>query len=118
MQFTLEHKADLLHAKVWGRDSTRPPFQLCEAIMTEANRLGLKRILIELSQKVPLTGTGQFMLVERLPSLGLTPRHRVALVHHTPGFFEANDMIDIVAENRGLNVKNFRDVGSALAWLG
>lgn len=30
---------------------------------------------------------------------------------------EANDMIDIVAGNRGLNVKNFRDVESALAWL-
>ncbi|HEX2567437.1 MAG TPA: hypothetical protein VHN19_11105 [Burkholderiales bacterium] len=118
MQFTLEPKADLLHAKVWGRDTTRPPFQVCEAIMTEARRLGLKRILIELSQKVPLSGTGQFMLVERLPSLGLTPEHRIALVHHTPGFFEANDMIDMVAENRGLNVKNFRDVGAALAWLG
>ena len=118
MQFTLEPKADLLHAKVWGRDTTKPPFEICEAIMTEANRLGLKRILIELNQKVPLTGTGQFMLVERLPALGLTPQHRVALVHLTPGFFEANDMIDIVAENRGLNVRNFRDLSGALAWLG
>jgi len=118
MQFLIEPKADLLHAKVWGRETTRPPFQVCEAIMTEANRLGLKRILVELSQKVPLTGTGQFMLVERLPALGLTPSHRLALVHHTPGFFEANDMIDMVAENRGLNVRNFRDLGAALAWLG
>jgi hypothetical protein len=118
MQFTIEPSADLLHAKVWGRDTTAPPFQVCEAIAKEARRLGLKRILVELTQKVPLTGTGQFMLVERLPTLGLTPLHRIALVHHTPGFYEANDMIDIVAENRGLNVKNFRDVDAALAWLG
>jgi hypothetical protein len=118
MQYTIEPKADLLHAKVWGRDTTQPPFQLCEAIMTEARRLGLTRILVELSQKVPLTGTGQFMLVERLPTIGFTPQHRIALVHHTPGFFEANDMIDMVAENRGMNVKNFRDVNAALAWLG
>ena len=118
MQFTIEPKADLLHAKVWGRDTTQPPFHICEAIMTEARRLGLVRILVELNQKVPLTGTGQFMLVERLPSLGFTPQHRIALVHHTHGFFEANDMIDIVAENRGLNVRNFRDVTAALAWLG
>lgn len=118
MQLTLEPKADLLHAKVWGRDTERPPFEVCEAIMTEARRLGLTRILVELSQKLPLTGTGQFMLVERLPGLGLTPTHRIALVHHTPGLFEASDMIDIVAENRGMNVKNFRDVDSALAWLG
>jgi hypothetical protein len=118
MQFTLEPKADLLHAKVWGRDTTQPPFEVCEAIITEAKRLGLKRILVELSQKVPLTGAGQFMMVERLPTLGVTPQHRIALVHHTPGFYEANDMIDLAAGNRGLNVKNFRDVGAALAWLG
>ena len=118
MQFTIEPKADLLHAKVWGRDTNKPPFEVCEAIMTEANRLGLKRILVELNQKVPLTGTGQFMLVERLPALGLTPQHRLALVHHTPGLYEANDMIDIVAENRGMNVKTFRDLSAALAWLG
>ena len=118
MQFTIEPKADLLHAKVWGRDSTQPPFQVCEAIITEARRLGLTRILVELTQKVPLTGVGHFLMVERLPALGITPQHRVALVHHTPGIFEASDMIDIVAENRGLNVRNFRDVNTALAWLG
>lgn len=42
MQFTLEPKADLLHAKVWGRDTTQPPFEVCAAIMTEARRLGVK----------------------------------------------------------------------------
>jgi len=118
MQFTLEPKADLLHAKVWGRDTDKPPFEVCAAIMTEAQRLGLKRILVELSQKTPLTGAGQFMLVERLPGLGLTPLHKIALVHHTPGLYEASDMIDIVAENRGMNVRIFRDVEAALAWLG
>ena len=53
-----------------------------------------------------------------LPGIGFTPRHRIALVHHTPGLFEANDMIDVVAGNRGLNIRNFRDLESALAWLG
>ena len=118
MQFTIEPKADLLHAKVWGRDNTHPPFQVCEAIITEARRLGLLRILVELTQKVPLSGASHFLMVDRLPSLGLTPKHRIALVHHTPGLYEAADMIDLAAGNRGLNVKNFRDLGSALAWLG
>lgn len=51
------------------------------------------------------------------PTGWASPASRIALVHHTPGFFEANDMIDLVAGNRGLNVKNFPDVESALAWL-
>jgi hypothetical protein len=118
MEYTIAAEGKLLRARVWGRDAQQPPSQVCEAMLAEAKRLGLTRILVELTQKVALSGVNQFHLVERLPAMGLTPQHRIALVHHTPGFYEANDMIDIVAGNRGLNVKNFRDVESALAWLG
>lgn len=118
MEYTITAAGDLLRASAWDRESPQPPSHLCAAVLAEANRLGLTRILIELKQKVPLSGVSQFHLVDRLPSLGMTPQHRIALVHHTSGFLEANDMIGIVAGNRGLNVKNFRDVESALAWLG
>jgi hypothetical protein len=118
MQYTIEAKADLLHARVWGRDTDEPPFQVCKAILGEAQRLGLTRVVVELTQKVPLSGINQFRIIERLPELGVTARCRVALVHHTPGLYESSDMIDLAAGNRGLNVKNFRDLDSALAWLG
>jgi hypothetical protein len=117
MEYTITADGDLLRARAWGRETPQPPSQLCAAILAEANRLGLTRILLELTQKVALSGVSQFHLIDKLPSLGATPQHRIALVHHTPGFREANDMIDIVAGNRGLNVKNFPDVDSALAWL-
>ena len=117
MEYTIAAEGDLLRARVWGRETQQAPTQVCDAMLAEANRLGLTRVLVELTQKVALSGVNQFHLIDRLPSIGLTPQHRVALVHHTAGFYEANDMIDIVAGNRGLNVKNFRDVESALAWL-
>jgi hypothetical protein len=118
MEFTIAAEGGLLRTRVWGREAQQPPTHICDAMLAEAKRLGLTRILVELTQKVALSGVNQFLLIDRLPSIGLTPQHRLALVHHTPGFYEANDMIDIVAGNRGLNVKNFRDVDSALAWLG
>ena len=118
MEYTIAAEGGLLRARVWGRETQQPPTQVCDAMLAEARRLGLTRILVELTQKVALSAVNQFHLIDRLPSIGLTPQHRLALVHHTPGFYEANDMIDIVAGNRGLNVKNFRDVESALAWLG
>ncbi|MEW6688199.1 MAG: hypothetical protein AB1452_03800 [Pseudomonadota bacterium] len=118
MHYTIEAKADLLHARVWGRDTDEPPFQVCKAILSEALRLRLSRVLVELRQKVPLSAVSQFRVVERLPELGVTAKCRIALVHHTPGLYEASDMLDLAAGNRGLNVKNFRDLDSALAWLG
>jgi len=117
MEYTITADGDLLRASAWDRDTPQPPSDFCAAVLAEANRLGLTRILLELRQKVALSGVSQFHLIDRLPSLGATPQHRIALVHLTPGFFEANDMIDIVAGNRGLNVKNFPDVETALAWL-
>ena len=118
MEYTIEADGKLLKARAWGRTTAEPPSHVCREILAESNKLGLTRILIELTQKVPLSAASQFHLIDRLPSLGMSHLHRIALVHHTPGFYEANDMIDIVAENRGLNVKNFADVDSALAWLG
>jgi len=118
MEYTITSDGDLLRARAWDRESQQPPSHVCAAILAEANRLGLTRILLELQQKVPLSGVNQFHLIDKLPSLGATTQHRIALVHHTPGFLEANGMIDVVAANRGLNVKNFPDVDSALAWLG
>jgi hypothetical protein len=117
MEFSITADGDMVRARAWGRDTQTPPSQVCAAILAEANRLGLKRILVELTQKVPLSSASQYLLVEKLPSLGATPLHRIALVHHTPGFVEANEMIGLAAGNRGLNVKNFGNLESALAWL-
>lgn len=115
--YAIRRDGDLLRASVWGRKTDDPPSHVCKAILEESRKRGLNRILVELSQKKPLSGASQYLLVETLPRLGLTYDHRVALVHHTPGLYEANDMIDLVAENRGLNVRRFRDVRSAIDWL-
>jgi hypothetical protein len=117
MNYTTRPDGDLLRAHIWGRESNDPPSHIGRAILEECRKHGLKRILIELNQRRPLSGASQYLLVEKLPALGLTYEHRIALVHNTPGLYEANDMIDLVARNRGINVRNFQDVRSATEWL-
>ncbi len=117
INYTIRLDGDLLRAHIWGRETDNPPSHICRAILQECRRNGLKRILVELTQRRPLSDASQYLLVERLPALGLTHEHRIALVHHTPGLYKANDMIDLVAENRGINVRNFPDVRSATEWL-
>src|SRR5262249_47474612 len=119
MEYTLTPEASILRVRAWGRETRElPPASICQSILDAAKQHGLTRILIELTHKVALSAVAQFQIVDRLPSLGLTPLHRIALVHHTPGLREASDMIDIASANRGLNVRNFPDIDSALAWLG
>jgi len=118
MEYTMSAQDERLHVRAWGRDTPQMPQEACHAILGEAKRLGLVRILVELTQKIALSGIAQFQMADRMTALGVTPHHRIALVHHTPGLFEATDLLELAAGNRGLNVKNFRSLEPALAWLG
>lgn len=117
MQFSIEADEEFLRVRAWGRDTGEPPSHLCAAVLKESERLERKLILIELDQKFPLSPTAQHQLVTRLPGLGLTPQHRIALVHRTPTAQMANDFITLVADNRSLAVRNFHNVEDASAWL-
>ncbi len=117
MQYRIEADDEFLRVKVSGRDEDRPPSELCVAVLSESTKLGRNRILIELDQKSPLSATHQFQLITRLPQIGFTPLHRIALVHSTPEMHEANQFINLIAENRGIPVRNFQGVEVAKDWL-
>jgi hypothetical protein len=75
------------------------------------------RILIELDQLAPLSATSQFQLVTRLPELGITPAHSIALVHRKREAQEASAFINVIAANRDIGVRNFPDLEDAKNWL-
>ena len=100
-----------------GRDTDAPPSDVCATVLGESARFGRMRILIELDQKFPLSLTSQYQLITKLPEIGFTPQHSIALVHLKPAAQKANEFIDVIAANRGLAVRNFPDVEDAKAWL-
>jgi hypothetical protein len=117
MEYSIQVDAEFLRVKVSGRDSDRPPSELCAAVLSESEKRGRLRILIELDQKFPLSPTSQHQLVTRLPQIGFTARHRIALVHRTEEARKANDFINLVAVNRGVMVRNFPALHDAETWL-
>jgi hypothetical protein len=117
MEYSFAVDAEFLRVKVSGRDTDRPPSEVCAAVLRESASSGRARILIELDQKFPLSPSSQYQLIENLPKLGLTPRHSIALVHRTPVAQMANQFIDLIAANRDLMVRNFPDVDVAKGWL-
>ena len=117
MQYTIEADEEFLRVKVSGRDIDQPPSDVCAAVLGESAKRGRNCILIELDQKFPLSAGNQYALVTRLPQLGLTHEHRIALVHRTPQMQRANEFVNVVAENQGVQVRNFPDTDIAMAWL-
>ena len=102
MQYSIDADAEFLRVQVSGRDADQPPSDLCA---------------LELDQKFPLSPTSQHQLVTRLPQIGFSYRHRIALVHKTVEARKSNDFINVVAFNRGVNVRNFPNLEDAHAWL-
>jgi len=117
MQYSIDADDEFLRVSVSGRETDRPPSEICAAVLAESRKRGRDRILIELDQKFPLSPGNQFALVTKLPELGFTQQHRIALVHRTPQMQEANQFINLVARNHGVMVRNFAGVESAKAWL-
>jgi hypothetical protein len=117
MQYTIGVEDEFLRVQVSGRSEDRPPSEVCAAILNESKKQGRKRILIELDQKAPLSSTSQYELVKRLPELGFTTEHRIALVHRRPEMQKANDFLNVLAGNRGVGLRNFPGVEQAKAWL-
>jgi hypothetical protein len=117
MQYRIEVDEEFLRVTVSGRDTDRPPSEVCAAVLAESRKRGRSRILIELDQQFPLSPTSQFQLVTSLPQIGFTPEERIALVHRTAEMQDANQFINLVAKNHGVMVRNFPGVEHAKAWL-
>lgn len=117
MEYEIRADEEFLRVTVTGRKDDEPPSHVCKVVLMESARLQRLRILIELDQVVALSPVSQYQLVSRLPELGLTAEHRIALVHRTAKMQRANEFINTVAGNRALNVRNFPDAEAAKSWL-
>jgi hypothetical protein len=117
LEYSITADAEFLRVKVSGRDTDQPPSDVCALILRESESAGRPRIVIELDQKFPLSPTSQHLLVTRLPAIGFSHRHRIALVHSADDARKANDFINTVAMNRGVNVRNFPSLKDAEIWL-
>ena len=117
MQYEIQADEEFLRVTMSGRQDDEPPSHVCKVVLMESARLQRPRVLIELHQAAPLSPLSQYQLVTRLPQLGLTGDHRIALVHRTAQMQRANEFINTVAWNRSLNVRSFPDAEVAKIWL-
>lgn len=117
MKYSIQADDEFLRVMMSGRESDEPPSHVCKVVLSESARLQRPRILIELDQRTPLSPVSQYQLVSRLPELGLAESQRIALVHRRAEMQHANQFIDTVAVNRGVQIRNFPSAEAAIDWL-
>ncbi len=121
MAYTMEvmHKGDYLHVRVTGDNTPEDVVAYLERIRKICAEHKLSKVLIEENLAGPQFTTLDVYDVVSAVSRGVAPAIRyVAFADTNPAHdFAHIEFAETVAVNRGVNVKVFRDVPSATAWI-
>lgn len=120
MKFSIEAREGYLHALVHGRDTAEQMREFQLAVHAACREHAQPKILISVRRSRAMFKPEDYGLdgstrgyVNEL----VTPACQVALVGDTEELNTANEYIELVARQQGLNVRAFRDERGALRWL-
>jgi hypothetical protein len=116
-ELTLVERPRYLHAKVEGARTPENTLRFLKEVGDACMRLGHDRVLLEMNLAGPSLETGSvFSVISKSAPAGLMLR-RVAYVEPPPREAARAQFAETIAKNRGVNVRLFRDVAAAEAWL-
>ena len=118
MRFSIEPREGYLYAVVYGRDTTEQMREFLLAVQAACAQHAMPKILISVRQSRAVFKTEEYGLAEDGYVRGLlTPACQIAVLGDTHEVNAANEYIEMVARQRGVNVRAFRDERAALRWL-
>jgi len=120
MRFSIEPREGYLLATVHGRETPEQMREFLHAVHAACRERDTPRILISFRQSravfkpedYGLNGNGGGYAAELA-----TPACQIALVGDSDEVHSANEYIELVARQQGLNVRAFRDEAGAARWL-
>ena len=116
-QFTAEKRQTYVHTKVVGERTTENALRFLRDSYAACVNCGHSAVLLEMHLSGPgLTTTGIFDVISSWGPDALKLR-KIAYVEGLLGDVMMAAFLETVAVNRGMNVRLFRDIGSAASWL-
>lgn len=113
----LEHRAGYLYAQVEAdRDSYEISRSYWEELANKVRELGVRSLLVKENIPDGFSMSEAFELASELPKMGFASV-KIAFVDEFTEQDEINKFSEMVAVNRGLNVKVFNDMNEAERWL-
>jgi hypothetical protein len=120
MRYTVERQEGYLHASVHGRDTADEMREFLLAVHAACRTHELPRILISVRQSRAVFRPEDYGLdgeKRGYASALVSAACQIAIVGDTDEVNTANEYIEVVARQQGMNVRAFRDERSARRWL-
>jgi hypothetical protein len=116
MRFSIEPREGYLHAVLYGRDTAEQMREFLQAVAAACREHNTPRILVSVRQSRAMFKAEDYGLNSYAAEL-VTPACQVAVLGDTQEVHAANEYIEMVAREQGLNMRAFRDEEAALRWL-
>ena len=116
MRYKIESRQGYLHAALHGRDTAEQMREFLLAVHAACRNHELPRILISVRQSRAVFKPEDYGLGSYATEL-VGASCQIALVGDTDEVNSANEYIEVVARQQGMNVRAFRDERSATRWL-
>ena len=116
MRLTIARETDYLGAELLGRETAEQMRDFLFAVHAACKEHETPRILISIRQSRAVFKPEDYGLSGYVNGL-ITPACQVALVGDTDEVNSANEYIEVIARQQGVNVRAFREDAAALRWL-
>jgi hypothetical protein len=116
VQFHVEPRPGYIRAAVEGRDSAEQMREFLLAVHAASKQHDCARIVISIRRSRAVFKPEDYGLNGYVNEL-VTPACQIALVGDTEDVRSANEYIELVARQQGMNVRAFRDEAAAVRWV-
>ena len=118
MRYAIERRDGYLHAELHGRDTAEQMREFLLAVQAACQQHHVPRILISLRQSRAVFRPEEYGLEANGYARGLLSAEcQIAVLGDTHEVNAANEYIEMVARQQGVNLRAFRDERAALRWL-
>jgi len=110
-------ESDYLRAEIIGRETVEETAQFLKDAGAAALQHKLTRLLIVVRESRAIFKVEDYRISEYFKAMAERPGHRIALVGDSSETYAAHGYIEVLARQRGLAVRAFREEAPALEWL-
>ena len=110
-------QASVLRAELVERQTVAQTLEFLAALADAALRHQATRILINVRASRPIFKVEQYSASKYLKEIASRPWLKVALVAGRADVRSAHEYVELLAKQRGANLRSFADDAAALAWL-
>ena len=117
MLYKIAIEKDYLKADLFHRETVQEAEEFFDIVAHSALQHRRARILISVHASHPLFAVERTGFFARFRNLCGDPFHKIALVADTEELGFSHQYIETLGRQQGMNVRNFRDEQSGLAWF-